>query len=744
MAVTTKLQAVLTLDNKQFLTGLKASQKAIGDFSRQLAGVNTQLASIGRNLSKLSGVNVKVTQTISSSLNKTSSSAQNLNQSFQDISASSKGITGQQLLLASALNKTFSSGVLSNINSVDKSTGSLLTKLAAYEGLRAGGKNVAGKFSVMTKGAKLIDYQAVANSSEGLLGNMTKVNSAVSKGAASWIKYGGAVTAVGAGIAGVGTAGIKLSETFVTINNAQRAFYKEFNFDAIDKLREATGGMVTDLELMHTAIRAVHLGIDKNQLALYFEFATIRAAETGEEVARLVDQLIVGIGRKSTQRLDDLGLSLVRIQAEVKKTGDFATAVGNIIQEEMGKSTVSVDEVASGAVQLGTAFSNLGTNLVDSGLFGWFDSLARKMAYVVNLGNRLAENKYDIEGLVETADLGLPGKTQAELEGLQRNFQSIVKLYPDYISYLKEVNNEIAIRKGLGNWEFISPEALSPSFIDNLQAALEIYKDLAAAAASPEEYIKWRDAYESLNTYINELGRLAVVTETTTEDKPYDPGGQPHILSFVEEHEKQVKLLTFLRDEVAMTTEEWLDYDAALQKVINDFAAMGVIGPPTMAMAGFTEAIVEANEAAQQLNDTLDSLIEAAFVNLANTLVDIVEGKNIISAFKDFLSQMGRLMATYGALLIAQGVAQEAFTYGDGVTKIIAGAALLALGLAVSAAGASINTAGSGGAGAGAGSYGSGGMGGYDYDREIVLVARGQDLVAVLNRTNNFNYNNGP
>ena len=148
-----------------------------------------------------------------------------------------------------------------------------------------------------------------------------------------------------------------------------------------------------------------------------------------------------------------------------------------------------------------------------------------------------------------------------------------------------------------------------------------------------------------------------------------------------------------------------------------------------------SESITVLAENMVYLGDVMKNILQSAFTGLANTLVDIVEGKNILDAFADFISQMGRMMATYGALLLAQGIAQKAFEHGEAYTKIVAGAAMLALGIAVAAGGAAINRSGSSGsAGSSGGSSGAGGGfgGGYDYSREVVFTIAGSDLIAVM------------
>ena len=124
------------------------------------------------------------------------------------------------------------------------------------------------------------------------------------------------------------------------LQGIESAFAKLDDPKLLDDLRAATRGMVSDLELMRQAVRAKNFAIPLKDLATFFEFATKRSLETGESVDYLVNSIIDGIGRKSTLVMDNLGISSVALQNEIKKTGDFAVAAGNLIKqgiEDMGE-----------------------------------------------------------------------------------------------------------------------------------------------------------------------------------------------------------------------------------------------------------------------------------------------------------------------------------------------------------------------------------------------------------------------
>lgn len=139
----------------------------------------------------------------------------------------------------------------------------------------------------------------------------------------------------------------------------ENAFFRISNRDYLNDLRKQTRGLVSDFTLMQSAVRAENFDIPLTQLGTLLQFAQNRARDTGESVEYLTQSIIDGIGRKSPLILDNLGISVVRIQEEVKKTGDFATAVGNIVEDEMSKAGEVIDTAADAATRKKVAWENL-------------------------------------------------------------------------------------------------------------------------------------------------------------------------------------------------------------------------------------------------------------------------------------------------------------------------------------------------------------------------------------------------
>lgn len=134
----------------------------------------------------------------------------------------------------------------------------------------------------------------------------------------------------------------------------------------LQQLRDATRGTVSDLSLMQKAVQASNFQIPLKDLAALFEFATKRAQQTGQSVDYLVDSIVLGIGRKSPLILDNLGISAVRLRQELKgagvemtTVGDVAAAVGKIAQEEMGKAGEIIETTQIQSEKLKAAWANI-------------------------------------------------------------------------------------------------------------------------------------------------------------------------------------------------------------------------------------------------------------------------------------------------------------------------------------------------------------------------------------------------
>lgn len=170
---------------------------------------------------------------------------------------------------------------------------------------------------------------------------------------------------IGGGIQLAGMAGGAIrgfledaSRLAAEVEGVSRAFNALNQPDLLDKLRDSTKGTLSDLELMKQAVNYNNFGLPVEKLASALEFARRRAADTGQSVDYLVNSLVNGIARQSPLILDNLGLNVKRVRDEFQKTGNFALAAFNIIEEESKKAGEDLDTFAQKQARLNAQIEN--------------------------------------------------------------------------------------------------------------------------------------------------------------------------------------------------------------------------------------------------------------------------------------------------------------------------------------------------------------------------------------------------
>jgi hypothetical protein len=128
--------------------------------------------------------------------------------------------------------------------------------------------------------------------------------------------------------------------------------------DLLDKLKEATHGTVSELELMKQAVKFNDFRLNLDEMGTLLAFAQQKAKDTGQSVDYMVDSIVTGLGRQSLMILDNLGLSASQIKEEMAKTGDMTTAVANIIKDQMSQAGEYVETAADRAARAAADASN--------------------------------------------------------------------------------------------------------------------------------------------------------------------------------------------------------------------------------------------------------------------------------------------------------------------------------------------------------------------------------------------------
>lgn len=177
-------------------------------------------------------------------------------------------------------------------------------------------------------------------------------------------KIAGQVAAAAFIIKQVGELAFELSQLAAKAEGVENAFKRiPASAALLNELTEATKGTVSEFELMQRAVQFNKFGLNLSELPKLLKFASLTAQETGQDVNYLVDSIVTGLGRKSVLILDNLGLSASKINEEVKKTGDFVKAVGNIVDDELPKMGDLLDNNVTKAKNAEAAWHNFRVSL---------------------------------------------------------------------------------------------------------------------------------------------------------------------------------------------------------------------------------------------------------------------------------------------------------------------------------------------------------------------------------------------
>ena len=221
---------------------------------------------------------------------------------------------------------------------------------------------------------------------------ITQVDNSIKGIAGKFRNLGGIIGAsfAGAKLLEFGKEAVMLGSQMEQVAKGFQRFGDEMQLEV---LRQATKGLVTDLELMQKTVQAGNFGIPIAELGTLLEFAQRRAAETGESVEYLVNSVVVGLGRKSPKILDNLGISAARLKeafngaaVEAQSIGAVTEVVSAIAKEELAKMGEYVDTAADKVKRFETSWTNFKVTFgqtvapVVGGFMDWFSSALTEAA----------------------------------------------------------------------------------------------------------------------------------------------------------------------------------------------------------------------------------------------------------------------------------------------------------------------------------------------------------------------------
>lgn len=449
----------------------------------------------------------------------------------------------------------------------------------------------------------------------------------------------------------------------------RNAFERIAPAGTMEDLKKATAGTVSELELMKRAVSAKNLGLPVENLAKLFEFATKRAQETGESVDFLVNSIVTGIGRKSPLILDNLGISAIQLREKLKgvgfesaKVADIAAAVGEIAADSMRESGDIIDTNAVKISNLGAQWADLKLAIAENEAVtkSFADTLTKFQQFLFVIGSDAATGFekaaisvaiFDKQAEAIFNRVKARADKQAEIDKQNKEAADFYKQQTEDLKKTTEVTKEHV--KTLGELKEEN-DALKKSLdLLGVNQDAELQRTLKQIKAN-EELIK------QLTTLRAERQPAPAAMETR--------GETPQIgVSFVPE-EGLANMDAFferMKDQLANFTEDYLSDWNQLGMALDALIIDGIIG----------------------MADEFGAAMEAIFAG----------DFNVQELGSRLLKTIGGFLGEFGKMLIAYGIAQEAFWTSLGLgpigapLAIAAGVALVAIGGAISGIGGRVS-----------------------------------------------------
>jgi len=346
----------------------------------------------------------------------------------------------------------------------------------------------------------------------------------------------------------------KLAEGAIEVKNA---FNRLNDPNLLGNLKASTQGAVSELTLMQKAVSAKNLGIPIQNLAILFEFATKRAAETGESVDSLVDSIVTGIGRKSSLVLDNLGIVMSTAGKTVSEVAEEVTKLAHESLAEMGTVGVNAtDKVRASFEDLKVTIGNLVLN-EGTGVLNWLDDVIDKTNEFIK-GSQLENFRKELE---------FSRKELEKISGGGRTFSQGLKTAGQYATELEQKINtlETAIAKmEQGSVAGPSPVGVVPKGLNLKRPELQgldlpfIERSVEGLSEMDKWFLSIEQHYENIAVQSEEFNRNISEADVLMGD-----------LS----EEKIVDLRDYLKD-VGAETGEWLMKVSQVQGAFSNISGL--------------------------------------------------------------------------------------------------------------------------------------------------------------------------
>lgn len=321
---------------------------------------------------------------------------------------------------------------------------------------------------------------------------------------------------IGVGIGELVSFGKELFAVQEKADGIEMAFTKIGNTSGLlEKLRDATHGLIADMDLQKMAVQAQNANIPLDKLGLLLDFAQQRAKDTGQNVTELADRLVKGLSKNNLKAVQDLGLDMVEVKKSFQVTGNMVETVSQIIQRQMAASGEAVDVFSDKTGRAKTKWENF-TDFVSKAWKGFFAPEQASPEEVEKQTNamlsRLGVN--DTEDIKKLAD----DKISAAIIDFQGRVKKLGDAYKKAKADLKKAeespgsdDTEAGIRDVNHSTDRLKSVAEQYQSVQNVLGALSQEQSRRPKRAKD-------NSVEGLEEQIKSLKQLQTEVSTTTED----------------------------------------------------------------------------------------------------------------------------------------------------------------------------------------------------------------------------------
>lgn len=388
---------------------------------------------------------------------------------------------------------------------------------------------------------------------------------------------------------------------------------------SMEKLRIATNGTMSQIDLLKQANNAMILGVTRNtdEMAKMFDMAQRLGKALGVDTNRAVESLVTGIGRQSRLMLDNIGIIVKSDEAykkyafELGKTVDALTdsekkqAFLNATLEAAENKLKSVGDEEDSNLdkmqRLGASAENFGTKIGEALLPSLAD-LADGLSVVLDRGSDflewsgLVDSALDksIEALnnEQVATLGLQQELKGVTEGSEEFLKirdTIVAKFPNYFKNIEE--------------EKIGIELLTQSLKDHNAFLIQ--------------QIKLEMVRDTLNEKQEQLTKVvSVLSERRLKQRQLENKLRNESLPLIEAEADKLKLVGEERKEFVAGVQDILEKQDMFKVSFSEtsdevFAFTGTLAKGIANSTIFSKGILEVSKSYDRYNESLGATIKS-------------------------------------------------------------------------------------------------------------------------------------